>query len=1274
MGIPTLFNRMGVALTPTPIDENDYLCFTANTDNSAVKFVKMGSPADISLEYSTDNKKTWNEYTVDDTIPITNGKKVYFRGDNATFSQADNAYYRVNLSGNVNADGNVMSLVDKTCQQTSVDNFMFYDLFSNDSNLKTAPKLPATTLGTASYSGMFFNTGIKEMPNLPATTMQSACYAGMFRSCRSLTGVMEELPATTLAPDCYKGMFRECNFANAPILPATTLSTGCYNEMFQGNTNIFKVMAFFTSNAANCTTNWLEGTANRGVLYVPDAATNVNVPDDWNKESADPLYIISETSSYIELDKVGSHTQSYPVALEYKINDGSWQDYTFNTQIALNANDKVSFRGDNELFTQNWSNYYNFAFGDGTFRAGGNVMSLLDKSCKQNVVPSGTYDNTAHTYTFAYLFNNCSGLLTPPSLPATELEAAACYAGMFANCSELLKVPSLPAQDGEKTFGAIYYQMFQNCTSIKDVTVLKVKKFDKYYALREMFSGCISLSAIEVDFETWPTSTSNAATYNWVYTVAPNGIFTCPPGLQETYSADRMPYGWEWNPTALCFKSTGTTSLSAVGYSKDTSASQAGVSYSFEYSTDGLNWTSQTITTNASWSKVKNFGNISTLFIRSNSSQMNRLNNSYFKGVKFESDGDTLNTYGTVNRLIGNRKAIPSAAFAYLFADNKQLKAAPKLEMKSLDRYSLYGMYENTDLTTLPTLPLTSNLGYGCYSMMFNGCSGLTTTPDLPATQLADECYAYMFQGCSGLVNASVLPATQLKEGCYRGMFKNCTSLKRAALPAVNLKTDCYNEMFNGCTSLISLDVDFNEWTKSGPNGWSNATSAWAIFVNTSGAFFCPSGLPAEYNMSRIPTNWVKVDKEGNIPFYFEASTPSALIQLGHAGDYPMDETAGYYEQGEGWYEEQEPIYHPAETHWDDELQEEVIDAEEWWEDQEPIYHEGEEQWVSAPSAICVNLEYSTDLVNWLPYDTAISPSITLQDVGDRVYFRGDNPDQFSSGENSYYYWIVTDENYQNTARVNVGGNIMSLLDKTMQQTNVTSYCFFCLFVYNDCILNADKLKLPATTISDNCYAGMFQRCSNLKTSPIELPATTALEDTYSNHNCYSYMFDNCHSLTTTPHIPASSITVYNGLSYMFNMCSSLVIPPVLSATTVGPYTYSYTFANCYSLSAAPELPATTLDEGCYQGMFQGCRNLTTAPTLSATTLAQQCYQLMFSYCQSLNSVNVSFTDWGSADDYSTDDWLYEVPASGTFYCPSNLDTTTRDASHVPDGWTVAAS
>ena len=57
------------------------------------------------------------------------------------------------------------------------------------------------------------------------------------------------------------------------------------------------------------------------------------------------------------------------------------------------------------------------------------------------------------------------------------------------------------------------------------------------------------------------------------------------------------------------------------------------------------------------------------------------------------------------------------------------------------------------------------------FSRLFNGCSSLTTAPELPATTLTNHCYQEMFMGCSSLTEAPELPATTMEGDCYYGMF-----------------------------------------------------------------------------------------------------------------------------------------------------------------------------------------------------------------------------------------------------------------------------------------------------------------------------------------------------------------------------------------------------------------------------------------------------------------------------------------------------------------------
>ena len=93
-----------------------------------------------------------------------------------------------------------------------------------------------------------------------------------------------------------------------------------------------------------------------------------------------------------------------------------------------------------------------------------------------------------------------------------------------------------------------------------------------------------------------------------------------------------------------------------------------------------------------------------------------------------------------------------------------------------------------------------------CY--LFSDCTVLTSAPELPAKELADNCYLGMFYRCTSLTSALELPATKLAWKCYNGMFESCTSLESAPeLKATTLADECYERMFNGCTKLSTVTM-----------------------------------------------------------------------------------------------------------------------------------------------------------------------------------------------------------------------------------------------------------------------------------------------------------------------------------------------------------------------------------------------------------------------------------------------------------------------------------
>ena len=140
---------------------------------------------------------------------------------------------------------------------------------------------------------------------------------------------------------------------------------------------------------------------------------------------------------------------------------------------------------------------------------------------------------------------------------------------------------------------------------------------------------------------------------------------------------------------------------------------------------------------------------------------------------------------------------------------------------------------------------------------LFSGCS-ITTAENLilPATTLATYCYQTMFQGCTLLTTAPQLPSTTLNQGCYLGMFSGCTSLiESPVLSAATLADSCYMRMFEGCSNLDKVTCLATDITAH------SSTRYWLKNVASTGTFTKASSMTSwGSGEDGIPTNWTIID------------------------------------------------------------------------------------------------------------------------------------------------------------------------------------------------------------------------------------------------------------------------------------------------------------------------------------------------------------------------------------------------------------------------------
>ena len=556
--------------------------------------------------------------------------------------------------------------------------------------------------------------------------------------------------------------------------------------------------------------------------------------------------------------------------------------------------------------------------------------------------------------------------------------------------------------------------------------------------------------------------------------------------------------------------------------------------------------------------------------------------------------------YGNIMSLVDSEgyesatELMGSYTFALLFSYNDQLVTHPEkplvLPATTLTDYCYGAMFEGcTGLTSAPELPATT-LANNCYYEMFHGCTGLTAAPALPATTLTDNCYCAMFAECTGLTSAPELPATTLTDNCYCAMFAGCTGLTSAPeLPATTLASNCYRMMFSGCSSLnyikmLATDISATDCMRD-----------WVSGVAENGSFERnPESTWVKTGDSGIPIGW-KVINGIIIPDDYER--PPLTLQAIEDGiitiSNPQKLTIIYGKPGTMW-------------------------------------SSSSDETITIPCA-----------------------------AGEKLYLRGDNAAYSLSNISKY-------TNIQCSSPCYIYGNIMSLVDRDGYESAtelIGSYTFACLFKGNKKIVNHPEmpLLLPATTLASNCYNGMFEGCTGLTSAPA-LPATTLTA------SCYARMFTGCTGLSSTPELPATTLASYC-YQYMFEGCTGLTTAPALPATTLAKSCYFGMFYGCAGLSSAPELPATTLSSYCYQYMFEDCTGLTSAPALPATTLAESCYRMMFSGCSSLNYIKMLATDVSATNCMK--DWVSGVAASGTFVKNKKATWDRSGVSGIPEGWAI---
>ena len=1002
-------------------------------------------------------------------------------------------------------------------------------------------------------------TSLTDVSNLelPSTTLSSYCYQKMFYGCTSLINT-PSLPATELASRCYFEMFSDCtSLTSAPELPATTLVDNCYHDMFYRCTSLVNAPSLPATTLANgCYYDMFGG-----------CTSLVNAPELLATTLASECYqsMFSGCTSLVNAPELPATTLADNCYYDMfkgctSLTSTPTLPATTLTKYCYNGmfNGCTGLTSAPELPATTLANYCYY----GMFNGCTGLTSAPE-------LPATTLANSCYNG----MFNGCTGLTSAPTLPATEL-ANSCYNGMFKGCTGLTSAPELPATTLKPQ---CYYGMFKDCTGLISTPELPATELANS-CYNGMFNGCTSLTSTP----TLPATTLAGGCYNSMFSGCSSLVNA--PELPATELVNSCYYRMFYNCSLINEVTVYADDINATDCTKNWLAGVSSPGTFYNYGAAEYNIGSPSGVPSG-WTEVRpdyfyvanNYEGTNTISIKQTITGEPD-SSLYAKTLQYSKDKTNWSTIilsdaeynislnsGEILYMRGNEGVLN------YYANDGAIQAITNIlgtqshtiggNINTLVNYITpneltltQGVFaelfqNNTTITSAENLTLPpsmdGSLSNYAYYLMFSGCSALITPPsEIPATKQGHASCGKMFLDCTQLKTPPALKSTILGNYCFTSIFKNCTSLISA--PELPALTLTSNCYHSAFEGCSSL----NEVTVYANDiSATNCTTNWLSGVASTGTFNNMGSATYEINSaSGIPTGWTEVK--------------------------PIDETNYLY----------------------------IENVDE--SDCELSFTTYSSTTLPPSDKYTNRVEFSTDKETWTTWNFDTANTLTIP-IGGKVYLRNDSGAFSYYGTDGYYYLT----SIKTTMKCNVGGNLNTLLNYNEEILDISDKrsCFRRLFVGAK-IVDASKLVMPATTLSQYCYADFFSGNS------------------------------------------------------------SLIAPPELPAVNLADYCYYNFFRNCTSLVNSPELPTTTLADSCYRELFYGCTSLVNPPELPATTLASNCYWGLFDGCTKLNNITVYANDISATN--CTNNWLSGVASSGTFNNYGSAIYTANSPSGIPSGWT----
>ena len=496
---------------------------------------------------------------------------------------------------------------------------------------------------------------------------------------------------------------------------------------------------------------------------------------------------------------------------------------------------------------------------------------------------------------------------------------------------------------------------------------------------------------------------------------------------------------------------------------------------------------------------------------------------------------------------------VADSAYQGMFSNCQSLKIAPEIPATTVGVASMRNMfYDCWELTQAPSELKATQIYAYTYRGMFWTCKKLQTSPVIRATTMPTPgnsdvaAMGLMFRNCSTLVNVSVRMKTwnyvssELSAAYYWLSYGSSTGTLTcpSALPTATRNNQTFP---SGWTVNYIPELTFDVNTNGGT--WEDESTT-ARVLESETTWTIPTDVTAPANRTFVGWNteadgtgdWLTVDNQPVI-------STTAVIRTYYA-IYAMNLTFNVATAGATW----DGSANENRTYTDVQFRRGEIPSPQRGDIEvcsawvtaggdtlksnsvltpgtvySPLFAEyvcitaqtdnvgvGISS-IGTGSTITFNLYYSTDGMNWKK--ASGSPFKTIN-TGEKLYLRGTNANGINTTANGAAYTSNHYIKFNITNNATLSGNLMTLIHPTNPPTTIPgAYCFAKLFK-NDTgtssryckITDASRLKMPATTMLESCYEGMFHDCNLLVNGP-KLVATTLAA------NCYKQLFYNCSAL-----------------------------------------------------------------------------------------------------------------------------------------------------------------